>query len=441
MILFWHRRDLRLPDNAGLAAALATGQPVLPIFIFDRSILDDLPADDARVTYIHDAITALRAAYEAHGGTLLVRYGRPLDELAKLLTEFPAVTALYTNEDYEPYAATRDAAVTALLTKEGRTFQTFKDQVVFAKDEVLSKSETVHRAFTMYRNTWLGRLTEADLAARPSAAMAAEPGRLYHAKSSEVGRIPTLKAMGFERNELHPVPDGLPEDSIIKNYDHTRDIPGHARSTTRASVHLRFGTLSPRELMRQAQTINPTLLHELIWRDYFMLILWKFPQTVDESYERSLRLLPWRNNEAEFARWCEGRTGYPFIDAGMRELNATGFMQNRARMATASFLVKHLLIDWRWGERYFAEKLLDFDLSQNVGNWQWIAGTGVVNAPWFRVFSPQSQLEKFDPELKYVKRWVPEYGTAKYPAPMVDHKMARERALATYKATSAAARS
>ncbi len=437
MLLFWHRRDLRLPDNAGLAAALATGEPVLPVFIFDRDILDHLPPDDARVTYIHDAVTALRVAYEAHAGTLLVRYGRPLDVFADLLTEFPALTGVYTNEDYEPYAAIRDGALAALLAETGRRFQAFKDQVVFAKDEVLSKSGTVHRAFGMYRDTWLARLTPADLAERPSAALAAEPGRLHGAAAPP---IPALDAMGFRRRELHPVPDGLPEEGIIKNYHQTRDVPGHARSTTRVSVHLRFGTLSPRELMRQAQGINPTYLHELIWRDYFMLLLWQFPQTVDESFAPSLRLLPWRNDETEFHAWCEGRTGYPFVDAGMRELNATGFMQNRARMATASFLVKHLLIDWRWGERYFAEKLLDYDLSQNIGNWQWVAGTGVVNAPWFRVFSPQSQLEKFDPELTYVRRWLPEYGTAHYPAPIVEHKAARERALATYKATSVAAR-
>jgi deoxyribodipyrimidine photo-lyase len=437
VILFWHRRDLRLPDNAGLAAALETGQSVLSLFIFDRTILDDLPADDARVTYIHDAVTALSRAYAAHGGTLLVRYGRPLEVLQHLIEEFPAISALYTNEDYEPYAATRDAAVTELLASDGRAFRAFKDQVIFAKDEVLSKSGTVHRAFGMYRDTWLARLTPEDLAERPSATLAMEKGRLYVGGKAT---IPTLEAMGFQRNEQHPVPDGLPEEGIVRNYHKTRDLPGHARSTTRASVHLRFGTLSPREVMRQAKHLNETLWHELIWRDYFTLLLWKFPQTVEETFAPSLRRLPWRNDEAEFQKWCAGQTGYPFIDAGMRELNATGFMQNRARMATASFLVKHLLIDWRWGERYFAEKLLDFDLSQNIGNWQWVAGTGVVNAPWFRVFSPQSQLEKFDPELQYVKRWIPEYGTREYPAPMVDHKMARERALATYKATTAEAR-
>ncbi len=437
MLLFWHRRDLRLPDNAGLAAALASGDAVLPVFIFDRDILDHLPADDARVTYIHDAVTALRVAYEAHGGTLLVRYGRPEEVIAALLTAFPAITGVFTNEDYEPYAARRDGAVAAQLAPTGRTFQAFKDQVVFAKDEVLSKSGTVHRAFGMYRDTWLARLTPADLAERPSAALAAEPGRLYGGAAPP---IPSLDAMGFRRRELHPVPDGLPEEGIVSNYHHTRDVPGHARSTTRVSVHLRFGTLSPRELMRQAQTLNPTFLHELIWRDYFMLLLWKFPETVEESFAPSLRLLPWRNDETEFQAWCDGRTGYPFVDAGMRELNATGFMQNRARMATASFLIKHLLIDWRWGERYFAEKLLDYDLSQNVGNWQWVAGTGVVNAPWFRVFSPQSQLEKFDPAMKYVRQWVPEVGTSRYVAPIVDHKRARERALATYKATTEAAR-
>lgn len=433
MILFWHRRDLRLPDNAGLAAALETaresGQAVLPLFIFDRDILDDLAPDDARVTYIHDALAALRAAYEAVGGTLLVRYGRPLEVFQELLAAFPSITAVYTNEDYEPYARQRDADIGALLTSGERQFQAVKDHVVFAKGEVLSKSGTVHRAFGMYRDAWLARLAPADLAERPSAALA--PGHLY---PNAAPLIPSLEKMGFRRHELQPLPTGLPPEAVVRHYHDTRDLPGHPQSTTRASVHLRFGTLSVRALMRQAQGLNPTLLGELLWRDYYAMILWHYPDTVSESFDPKLRFLPWRNNEDEFAAWCEGRTGYPFIDAGMRELNATGFMQNRARMATASFLIKHLLIDWRWGERYFAEKLLDYDLSQNVGNWQWIAGTGVVNAPWFRVFSPQSQLEKFDANLAYVRRWVPEYGTSRYPAPIVDHKMARERVLATYKA-------
>ncbi len=435
MLLFWHRRDLRLPDNAALAAALEMGPPVLPVFIFDSDILTDLPPDDARVTYIHDAVRALRAAYEAAGGTLLVRHGRPLEVFAALIAEFgDELHGVVTAEDYEPYARTRDAAVAALLGPD-RLFQAVKDQVIFARDEVVSKAGTVHRTFGHYRTAWQARLTPEDLMARPSAALASGRLAAYAAPP-----VPTLAALGFERHEQHPQPTGLPAEAVARGYARTRNLPGHARSTTRASVHLRFGTLSPREVLRYAEPLSATLFEEVIWRDYFAALLWHYPATATETFAPGLRLLPWRNDETEFAAWCAGRTGYPFIDAGMRELNATGFMQNRARMATASFLIKHLLIDWRWGERYFAEKLLDYDLSQNVGNWQWVAGTGVVNAPWFRVFSPERQLEKFDPDLLYVRRWVPEYGTPAYLAPIVEHAAARARALATYKATLAAAR-
>lgn len=432
MIVFWHRRDLRLDDNAGLAAALVAGEPVLPLFIFDREILDHLPADDARVTYIHDAVRALRAAYEQLGGTLLVRVGQPLAVFRELQAQWPELTAVYTNEDYEPYARTRDSAVAALLAEHGQQFRAVKDQVIFAKGEVLAGSGRVHHIFGQYREAWLSKLTATSFAAHPSATRAAEPGRLLAWPAAPP--TPTLAELGFTGRRLAELPAGLPGDEVVRRYHLTRDQPGAVGGTTRASVHLRFGTLSVRALMRQAQTLNDKLLHELIWRDYFMAILWAWPQDVDREHNPTMRAIPWRNDEAEFAAWCEGRTGYPLVDAGMRELNATGFMQNRARIACASFCVKHLLIDWRWGERYFAQQLLDYDLSQNVGNWQWVAGTGLVNAPYFRVFSPQSQLAKFDPDLRYVRHWVPEVGTAPYPPPIVDHAFARERAIATYRA-------
>ncbi|MBC7447968.1 MAG: deoxyribodipyrimidine photo-lyase [Hymenobacteraceae bacterium] len=437
MVFFWHRRDLRLPDNAGLAAALASGESVLPVFIFDRDILDHLPPDDARVTYIHDAVTALRVAYEAAGGTLLVRYGRPAEIFSELIAQFGAeLTGLFTNEDYEPYARDRDPAIAALLGP-GRRFTAVKDQVIFAKHEILAGPGRPHHIFGQYRDQWLARATPEAFAEAPSAALAGRPGALARVPTEP---LPTLAAMGFSGRRLTALPTGLPDADVVRGYHHTRDTPADAAGTTRASVHLRFGTLSVRAVMRQARELNEKLLAELIWRDYFMALLWFHPSTTTESHARALRHLPWRNDETEFAAWQAGQTGYPLVDAGMRELAATGFMQNRARIACASFCVKHLLIDWRWGERHFALHLLDYDLSQNIGNWQWVAGTGVVNAPWFRIFSPQSQLEKFDPELKYVRQWVPEVGTSRYVAPIVDHKLARERALATYKATTQAAR-
>lgn len=431
MVLFWHRRDLRLADNAGLAAALATGRPVLPVFIFDRDILDHLPPDDARVPYIHDAVTALRAAYEALGGTLVVRYGRPVEAFGELIARLgDRLTGIFTNEDYEPYARDRDPAVAALLGP-GREFRAVKDQVIFARHEILAGSGRPHHIFGQYRDQWLARLTPELLAEAPSAELGQRPGALAKVP---VVPIPTLAEMRFDGRRLTELPLGLPGADTVRRYHLTRDTPADATGTTRVSVHLRFGTLSVRAVMRQARELNDKLLAELIWRDYFMALLWFYPDTATESHNRALRHLQWRNDEAEFRAWQAGQTGYPLVDAGMRELAATGFMQNRARIACASFCIKHLLIDWRWGERYFASQLLDYDLSQNIGNWQWVAGTGVVNAPWFRVFSPQSQLEKFDPEMRYVRQWVPEVGTPRYVRPIVDHAFARERALAAYRA-------
>jgi deoxyribodipyrimidine photo-lyase len=426
--LFWHRRDLRQHDNAGLAAALQSGYPVVPLFIYDREILDLLPSrQDARVTFIYDEVERLARQTEQAGGTFLALYGRPLELLEQLLTQHE-VAAIFTNEDYEPYATERDTAVAALAQRHGATFQALKDQVVFAKSELLGKSGKPQRTFGSYRNAWLEKLQDAHLQPYPSAELFATP-RL--APLPNPPARPTLADMGFEEFRQQVPANELPAEALVRNYHLTRNTPSRVDSSTRRSVHLRFGTLSVRELMRQARELNPKLLAELIWRDYFMMLLWHYPGTATESFEPRLRHVPYRNNEDEFQAWCEGRTGYPLVDAGMRELNQTGYLPNRARIAAAGFLVKHLLIDWRWGDRYFADKLLDYDMAQNVGNWQWMAGTGVVAAPWFRVYSPQSQLEQYDADLAYVKRWVPEYGTAAYPAPLVDHKFARERAIET----------
>ncbi|MCC2545287.1 DNA photolyase family protein [Hymenobacter sp. BT175] len=431
IVLFWHRRDLRVHDNAGLTAALQSGFPVLPLFIYDREILDQLPSRrDARVTFIYQQVERLAQAAKQASGTFLAYYGRPLEVFEQLLSDYD-VAAVYTNEDYEPYATERDSQVARLLQARGAELRSFKDQVIFAKSEILSKSGTIPKVFGAYSKAWLAALRDEHLAPYPS-------GELFRAEN--LARLepapprPTLEQMGFTPFEQFVPAAELPADELVRNYHTTRNLPGLENSSTRRSVHLRFGTLSVRELMRQARALNSKLLGELIWRDYFMALLWHYPFTATESYDPRLRRVSYRNNEAEFRAWCEGRTGYPLVDAGMRELNQTGYLPNRARIAAAGFLVKHLLIDWRWGDRYFADTLLDYDMAQNVGNWQWMAGTGAVAAPWFRVYSPQSQQEQYDPSFAYVWQWIPEYGTCEYPKPIVDHKFARERATATLRA-------
>jgi deoxyribodipyrimidine photo-lyase len=424
--LFWHRRDLRFPDNAGLAAALQSGHPVLPLFIYDQTILEKLAKDDARLTFIFDQVE--RLAHEAHeaGGGLLARYGHTPAVFKQLLQDYD-VAAVYTNEDYEPYATERDAAIEKLLAAQGVDFKAFKDQVIFAKNEVLTKNGKPSKVFGAYSKAWQAKVTPEDFKPHPSQ-------RLFkkeHLASPNKGdaKRPTLASMGFERHEQWTPPAHLPPAEVVKNYDKVRDLPAEKRGTTRMSVHLRFGTVSIRQLMHQAQELNNKLLNEMIWRDFFMMLLWHFPNTATEAYDPKMRRLPYRDDEAQYQAWCEGRTGYPLVDAGMRQLNATGYLHNRGRIAAAGFLVKQLFIDWRLGEHYFSEKLLDYDMSNNVGNWQWMAGTGAVAAPWFRVYSPESQQKQYDPEYAYVKQWVPEFGTDQYPAPIVDHKFGRERAI------------
>ena len=433
--LFWHRRDLRFSDNAGLAAALQSGQPVVPLFIYDKEILDNLPDPrDARLTFIYDEVERLARQAEAAGGCFLAYYGTPAEVFERLVREHE-VAAVYTNEDYEPYATRRDGQVDALLRRHGIEFKLFKDQVIFAKSEILGKSGKPQKTFGAYRTAWLAKLTDQDLVARPSAELF-QAGNLARVPAPP---RPTLESLGFERYEQVVPTADLPAEDVVRNYHQTRNTPAVQNGTTRRSVQLRFGTISVRQLMQQAQRLNPKLLAELIWRDYFMMLLWHYPHTAREAHDPRLRHVPYRHHEEEFRAWCEGRTGYPLVDAGMRELSATGYLPNRARIAAAGFLVKHLLMDWRLGERYFADKLLDYDLSQNIGNWQWMAGTGVVAAPWFRVYSPQSQLEAYDPQLEYVKRWLPELGTPDYPAPLVEHKFARQRAIDTLRAAYRAA--
>ncbi len=419
--IFWFRRDLRIEDNAGLFQALSEKDSVLPLFIFDTNILDRLPSKkDGRVEFIHHSITRLN---EAIGGHLCVKHGNPIDIFKELLNEWE-VARIYTNHDYERYGLDRDTAVSSLAKEKGVYFRTFKDQVVFEKDEVLSGAGTPYTVFTPYSRKWKALLVESVLPNYPSSA-----STNY---ISETFSIPSLTDIGFQPSGLH-FPQAIVADELIKSYAQDRDFPAKP-GTSRLSVHLRFGTVSIRSLVRQALGKSEVWLNELIWRDFYFNILHHFPHISEKhSFRKEYDRMNWRNNEEEFKAWCEGKTGYPIVDAGMRELNATGFMHNRVRMIVASFLVKHLLIDWRWGEAYFAEKLLDFDFAANNGGWQWAAGSGCDAAPYFRVFNPTLQTQKFDQSLVYIKKWVPELQELTYPAPIVNHEFARGRVLAAYK--------
>ena len=424
--VFWFRRDLRLHDNAGLYHALKDRHPVLPLFIFDREILDKLDEKaDARVQFIRDTLAGMQEKLEKHGSGLEVHYGSPEKVFQELLSKYQ-IAKVFANSDYEPYARERDAAVARLLQKAGCSFHSYKDQVVFEKGEVLKDDGTPYTVFTPYSKRWKATLNDFYLRSYPVAEYAAN---FYQRKP---GRIPSFDSIGFKPSAI-PIPSPEVKKSVIEKYKDRRDFPGIEDGTTRMGVHLRFGTVSIRELARKAQTLSEVYLGELIWRDFFHMILWHFPAVgKGKAFRPAYDLIEWRNNEKEFDRWCQGQTGYPIVDAGMRELNATGFMHNRVRMIVASFLAKHLLIDWRWGEAYFAEKLLDYDLAANNGNWQWAAGSGCDAAPYFRVFNPYLQTERFDPDLKYVRKWVPEWEGFGYPAPIVEHEVARKRALEVY---------
>jgi deoxyribodipyrimidine photo-lyase len=422
--LFWFRRDLRLDDNAGLYQALKAGKPVVPIFIFDKKILDLLEEKkDQRVTFIHEAITGIQAILVKAGSTLDVHYGKPA-EVFKTLLEKYEVENVFTNHDYEPYATERDAAVNELLEQAGIGFKTYKDQVIFDRDEIIKDDGRPYSVFTPYSKRWLATLNDFYLKSYPKANLIQ-----FHKQQSL--NIPSLASMDFiATEEDYPTKD--PEEALIRHYDKHRDIPG-VPGTSRLGVHLRFGTISIRELATKAKSLNDIYLKELIWRDFYQMILWHFPKVgKGHAFRIEYENIKWRNNEKEFERWCNGNTGYPIVDAGMRELNETGFMHNRVRMVVASFLCKHLLIDWRWGEAYFAGKLLDFDLASNNGGWQWAAGSGCDAAPYFRIFNPYLQTKKFDPEFKYIRKWVPEFEEFYYPKPIIEHEAARKRCLEVY---------
>jgi len=424
--LFWLRRDLRLDDNAGLYYALKSGNPVLPVFIFDKEILDKLEdKDDARVTFIYQTIESLSTVLHKHGSTMLILYDKAIHAWDKLIKDHN-ITAVYTNQDYEPYATKRDDRVRAKLEEHGIPFKTYKDQVIFEKDEVLKDDGKPYTVYTPYQRKWYSTLKPFYLKAYPTKKY------LKNLYKTEALPIPALSELGFEKSDI-PLPNKNYE-SVIKDYKDKRDFPA-VKGTSHIGMHLRFGTVSIRELAGTACSHDDkTWLNELIWREFYMMILHHFPHTMDHAFRSEYDRIHWINDEKQFDAWCKGETGFPIIDAGMRELNTTGFMHNRVRMIVASFLSKDLLIDWRWGERYFARKLLDYEMASNVGGWQWAAGSGTDAAPYFRIFNPDAQTKKFDPELQYIKKWVPEYADfSKYPKPIVDHGKARDRCLAAFK--------
>lgn len=424
--VFWFRRDLRLNDNAGLYHALKSGSPVVPFFIFDKNILDDLEEkQDRRVEFIREALVEMQQLLEKQGSSLIVLYDTPENAFEKLLKDY-AIDTVYANEDYEQYAIDRDTSVSKFLAKHKGKLKLYKDHVIFAKDEVVKGDGKPYTIFTPYSRKWKAVLTAFHLKSYPVKKY------LKNLHKEKANVIPSLTSMGFKEVNK-PFPPSKVDAGLIKDYNKTRDFPG-IEGTSRIGVHLRFGTVSIRELASKAFANGETYLNELIWRDFYHMILWHFPHVrVENAFKPEYDNIRWRNNEKEFKAWCEGKTGYPIVDAGMRELNATGFMHNRVRMITASFLIKHLLIDWRWGEAYFAEKLLDFDYAANNGGWQWAASSGCDAAPYFRIFNPTLQTQKFDKDLKYIRKWVPELDTFDYPEPIVKHERARERALETYK--------
>ena len=418
--IFWFRRDLRLEDNTALFQALKENQDVIPLFIFDTNILEELPRDDARVTFIYEQLEELNQQLNKKGSGILVKKGKPLHIWQQLLDEFD-VKAVYFNKDYEPYATKRDKKVKKLLEENKIGVHAFKDQVIFEEDEVLKPDGGNYTIYTPYKNKWLQQFQEIQLPVSP---------RLNAPNLAKTDfKFPGLSEIGFTQSEVKVRNYDL---STLDSYAKIRDIPS-VDATSYLSVHLRFGTVSIRYIVKEISKKHPVFLNELIWREFFMQILFHHPRVVNENFKTKYNGIQWRNNEIEFERWSRGETGYPMVDAGMRQLNKTGYMHNRVRMISASFLCKHLLIDWRWGEAYFAKKLLDYELSSNNGNWQWAAGTGCDAAPYFRVFSPAQQQKKFDGDYKYVNHWIPELNSFNYPPPMVDHKKARQRAIDTYK--------
>ncbi len=424
--IFWFRRDLRLDDNCGFFNALQSKNKVLPIFIFDVEILDKLPKNDARVTFIHESLQQMRTELQQKfASNITIFNGKPI-EIFKKITEKYAIEAVFTNHDYEPYATKRDQEIANFLNEKSIQFHTFKDQVIFEKSEIVKKDGNPYVVYTPFMKAWKEQFKKEKLTHFES------ENHLHNLIKDFDFPDVALTDIGFEFSNQKIVPYTV-SSKLIQEYEETRNFPAKD-TTSRLGPHLRFGTVSVRKMVAKAiAEKNEIFWQELIWREFFMQILWHFPHTVSESFKAKYDRILWRNNEEEFKAWCEGKTGYPLVDAGMRQLNETGFMHNRVRMLVGSFICKHLLIDWRWGEAYFAEKLHDYEMASNIGNWQWVAGSGVDAAPYFRIFNPTSQIEKFDKNLAYIKKWVPDFQEFTYPKPIVEHSFARERCLKTYK--------
>ncbi len=424
--IFWFRRNLRLDDNVGFYKALHGKFPVLPLFIFDSEILHELPKDDARVTFISETLQKMRTELQEHGSSIAIYHGKPEEIFKKIISEFE-VQNVITNHDYEPYAKKRDAQIEKLLSEKKIGFYTFKDQVIFEKDEIVKDDGNPYIVYTPYMKRWKEKFKKDN------------DDKIYYTNEFlknlyQNSRLPNLSLsdIGFEKSKIE-IPEYDVTPTTIQEYEKRRNFPAED-ATSHLGPHFRFGTVSVRKMIKKATAEkNEVFWQELIWREFFMQILWHFPETVENAFKKKYDRIEWRNNQEEFKKWKEGKTGYPMVDAGMRQLNETGYMHNRVRMVVASFLCKHLLIDWRWGEAYFAEKLLDYELSSNIGNWQWAAGTGVDAAPYFRIFNPTTQIEKFDKDYLYIKKWVADFGTENYPEQIVDHKEARERCLEIYK--------
>lgn len=422
--IFWFRRDLRLEDNHGLYEALKSSTRVLPIFIFDTTILNKLEnKHDKRVDFIYQTLQQLNQQLIDQGSSLLIMNDTPIAAFKTILQKYH-INSVYTNHDYEPEAIKRDNAIKEYLATKGIEMNSYKDQVMFEKNDILKGDGTPYTIFTPYSRPWKEKLKTEGIFDYPSENI------LKNLYKTSALPFPSIQEIGFEKTD-QSIQIPTFNKALISNYHNTRNLP-YLPGTTRLSVHLRFGTVSVRKLTKLALELNEQWLNELIWREFFMMILFHYPQVVNKSFKSKYDHIAWRNNEKEFEAWCNGETGYAIVDAGIRELNETGFMHNRVRMIVASFLTKDLLIDWRWGEAYFAEKLLDYDLSANNGNWQWAAGSGCDSAPYFRIFNPYEQTKKFDPELKYIKTWIKEYDNYLTP-PIVDHDMARKRCLEVYK--------
>ena len=424
MVIFWFRRDLRLDDNHALFKALKSGYDVLPIFIFDSNITNKLNQNDHRLNYINNVLDGLNKRLSENKKKIYIYKGDPIEIISKLIIKLK-IKEIYLNKDYEPYARDRDDKIEKLCVANNVSYNSFKDHVIFEEDQIVKKDGTPYVVYTPYSRKWIEKFQSNQLDSYPS-----ELNLGGFVDSDKIREVNYL--MDFEKNIISPKTYNLNND-LIDKYEETRNFPA-LDSTSRIGVNLRFGTVSTRKIVKtSSERSNNTFLKELIWREFFIQILWHFPHTTEKSFKDKYERIEWRNNMDDFKLWCDGKTGYPIVDAGMNQLNRTGFMHNRLRMVVGSFLCKHLLIDWRLGEKYFADKLFDYEQASNVGNWQWVAGCGVDAAPYFRIFNPEEQQKKFDKELQFIKKWIPNYDKDNYINKIVDHKFARERCLNTYK--------